>query len=67
MEAQQEQLLLQFLTQEMDIPCQSLERVVRQCDAAAGSLPIILWQYGFINIHQLQQVFDWLDTSYLAG
>jgi hypothetical protein len=47
----------------MDIPSQSLERAVRQCDAAAGSLPIILWQYGFININQLQQVFEWLETN----
>jgi hypothetical protein len=62
MEAQQEQLLLQFLHREMDIPCPSLERAVRHCNAAAGSLPIILWQYGFINIIQLQQVFDWLET-----
>jgi hypothetical protein len=63
MEAQREQLLLQFLHREMDIPCQSLERAVRQRDAAAGSLPIILWQYGFIDINQLQKVFDWLETA----
>lgn len=63
MKAQEEQRLLQFLNREMDIPSQSLERAMRQCDAAAGSLPIILWQYGFININQLQQVFDWLDTN----
>lgn len=63
MEAHKEQRLLQFLHYEMDIPSQSLDMAVRQCNAAVGSLPMILWQYGLININQLQQVFDWLETA----
>ncbi|MEL6788693.1 MAG: DUF2949 domain-containing protein [Cyanobacteria bacterium J06607_15] len=26
-------------------------------------LPIVLWQYGFLNISQLEQVLDWLEVS----
>lgn len=26
-------------------------------------LPIVLWQYGFLNISQLEQALDWLEVS----
>ena len=27
-------------------------------------LPIVLWQYGFLDISQLEQILDWLEVSY---
>jgi hypothetical protein len=35
---------------------------VRLCEASVGSLPMFLWQYGLIDLSQLNQVFDWMET-----
>lgn len=29
-------------------------------DEAASQFPLILWQYGFITVQQLDRLFDWL-------
>ncbi|CCQ69746.1 hypothetical protein CWATWH0402_183 [Crocosphaera watsonii WH 0402] len=26
-----------------------------------GSLPMVLWQYGLIDLQQLDEVLDWID------
>jgi hypothetical protein len=28
-----------------------------------AQLPILLWQYGLITIHQLEKIFDWQEQS----
>lgn len=32
-------------------------------DDAWSQLPMILWQYGFIDLTQLIRLFDWLDQA----
>ncbi|MBR8830430.1 MAG: hypothetical protein N5P05_000100 [Chroococcopsis gigantea SAG 12.99] len=62
MEANQEKQLIKFLGEKMGLPAKSLEMAVRLCEASVGSLPMILWQYGLIDLGQLDQVFDWLEN-----
>jgi hypothetical protein len=62
MEANQQKQLLAFLLEKLAIPAYSLEMAVRLCEASTGSLPMVLWQYGLIDLSQLNQVFDWMET-----
>lgn len=32
-------------------------------DPVLTPLPMILWQYGLVTLDQLNQIFDWLETS----
>jgi hypothetical protein len=61
METKEQTRLLGFLKEELSIPTRYLELALRQCQSSVGSLPIVLWQYGFIDLGQLEQVLDWLD------
>jgi hypothetical protein len=62
MEAYQQKQLLTFLQEKLALPPYSLDMAVRLCEASVGSLPMILWQYGLIDLSQLNQVFDWMET-----
>lgn len=48
--------LLKFINQELDIPASSLAMAIRQSELSLGSLPMILWQYGLINLEQLDLI-----------
>jgi Protein of unknown function (DUF2949) len=62
MEAYQQKQLLTFLREKLAISPYSIDMAVRLCEASVGSLPMILWQYGLIDLSQLNQVFDWMET-----
>ncbi|RZM77764.1 DUF2949 domain-containing protein [Leptolyngbya iicbica] len=34
---------------------------------SASQLPLILWQYGFITVQQLDRLFDWLAGAQLRS
>ena len=65
MESTQTQLV-EFLKQELSIPTEAVALARRQSAARPNVLPIVLWQYGFVTIHQLNQIFDWLESSALT-
>lgn len=62
MEAHTQTQLINFLAEEMAIPTSSLEMALRRCNSSAALLPIVLWQYGLIDLRQLDRVLDWLDA-----
>ena len=39
----------------------AIAMALRLCDENLGPLPMILWQYGFVSLGQLNQIFDWLE------
>jgi hypothetical protein len=57
--------LLEFLAQKLAIPADALKMAVRFTESSMGSLPMVLWQYGLIDLHQLEQVFDWIENREL--
>jgi hypothetical protein len=63
MEAYQQKQLLTFLREKLALPPRSLDMAVRLCEASVGSLPMVLWQYGLIDLSQLNQVFDWMEKA----
>jgi hypothetical protein len=36
---------------------------LRQRESAYDPLPMILWQYGLVTLEQLDQIYDWLETT----
>lgn len=55
--------LINYLTQELAIPLSSIDIALRYAQQDQEPLSIILWQYGLVNIEQLEKILDWLDTK----
>lgn len=54
---------LRFLQEDLALSASSIEIALRRREQDPGPLPMILWQYGLITLDQLNQIFDWLETS----
>ncbi|MGB3532052.1 MAG: DUF2949 domain-containing protein [Microcoleaceae cyanobacterium] len=52
--------LIQFLRLELALPASSIAMALRHPEQDKGQLPMILWQYGLVNLEQLDRIFDWL-------
>lgn len=52
--------LIRYLKEELAISDDSIEFALRHCEQERGTLPMVLWRYGFVSIAQLDQIFDWL-------
>jgi hypothetical protein len=53
--------LVQFLRWELALPPSSIAMALRHPEQDSGQLPMILWQYGLVNLEQLDRIFDWLS------
>lgn len=53
--------LLEDLRHKLAIPTDALKMAVKFTEASMGSLPMVLWQYGLIDLQQLDEVLDWMD------
>lgn len=64
-----------FLQDEIGLPAAEimtaqklLERLsLQKTEQALNLLPIVLWQYGLVNLEQLDRVLDWLDTAQIVN
>lgn len=56
---------IDFLQQDLAIPSESINLVLRDKQAMPHQFPMLLWQYGLVDKQQLEDVFDWLDDHYL--
>ncbi|MEX1317433.1 MAG: DUF2949 domain-containing protein [Synechococcaceae cyanobacterium] len=55
--------LLRFLRQEMGLSENALALGLRQAALERAPLPVVLWRYGLLSLEQLEQVFQWQDSS----
>jgi hypothetical protein len=56
----------QFLYDELELSSEALDVVLHNQHQATDPIPMLLWQYGFISVPQLQRIWDWLDAK-VAG
>ncbi|NEO27610.1 MAG: DUF2949 domain-containing protein [Kamptonema sp. SIO4C4] len=63
MSAQLSTRLLHFLQEDLALPSESIQLVVRHHHFTVDSLPMILWQYGLVNLEQLDKILEWLETA----
>lgn len=52
--------LIRYLKEELAVSEDSIELALRHCEQERGTLPMVLWRYGFVSIDQLNQIFDWM-------
>ena len=55
-----DQKLLQFLHTELELSKADLAVALRNREFDQGPIPMLLWQYGLIDLQQLEKIFDWL-------
>ncbi|WP_017302928.1 DUF2949 domain-containing protein [Spirulina subsalsa] len=53
---------LTYLEEELAIPRESIQLVLRCQSVTLSSFPMLLWQYGLISLAQLEEILDWLDN-----
>ncbi len=58
---------LRFLHEELCLPVDSIAIAQRSMKETQGPLPMLLWQYGLINLNELDKIYDWLDGSINAS
>jgi nitroreductase len=55
--------LISFLQDELEVPAEQINLALRHTQAIPNQLPMQLWQYGLINMGQLEKIFDWLEAA----
>ncbi len=55
--------LIDFLQNELALSSRDIAVAVRKSESENGPLPMLLWQYGLVDIKQLEQIFDWLEDQ----
>lgn len=54
--------LIQFMHSDLGISQEAIILAQKLEEPEPNILPMVLWQYGFIDRKQLDRVFDWLET-----
>lgn len=55
---------IQFLIEELEIPTKFVNLALDRSQSNLSALPMVLWQYGIINLQQLEKILDWSETIY---
>ena len=53
----------QFLKEELSMSADSLAIAQKAIEENPGPIPMILWQYGLVNLDELDRIYDWLETA----
>lgn len=54
---------IDFLQNELDLSSGDIAVALRKRELENGPLPMLLWQYGLVDIEQLERIFDWLEEQ----
>ncbi len=52
--------LITFLQKDLALPTPVIDFALRHAGQNITEIPMVLWQYGFVTLAQLDQIFDWL-------
>jgi Protein of unknown function (DUF2949) len=66
METSLQARLIIYLQQELSLSPGAITLVLKQ-EAPVSLIPVLLWQYGLISLHQLDRLFDWLAIAQGLG
>lgn len=58
-----EKKLIKFLHSEIELTNADIAVALRQRKSNNGPLPMLLWQYGLVDLEQLERILDWLDSQ----
>jgi Protein of unknown function (DUF2949) len=54
--------VVNFLRQNLNLSDDSVQLALKQSQSNYSSLPIVLWQYGFVSLPELDRVYDWFES-----
>jgi hypothetical protein len=54
--------IVNFLCDDLSLPHESVELALKQSQSDRNTLPIVLWQYGLVSLHQLDRIFDLFEA-----
>ncbi|MGB8698627.1 MAG: DUF2949 domain-containing protein [Thermosynechococcaceae cyanobacterium] len=54
---------IQYLQQELGIAESAISLASRDHRATVTELPVMLWNYGLIDLEQLAEIFDWIEDA----
>jgi Protein of unknown function (DUF2949) len=54
---------IQFLESELKLSMTDISVALRHPELENAPLPMLLWEYGLVNIEQLERIFDWLENQ----
>ena len=54
---------INFLQKELLLTSSDIAVADRKSRLDKGPLPMLLWQYGLVDIEQLAKIFDWLESQ----
>ena len=52
-----------FLQKELELSNSDIAVALRHRECDRTRLPMLLWQYGLIDLEQLERIFDWLEKQ----
>jgi hypothetical protein len=55
--------LIHFLESDLNLSMTDISVALRHPELDNAPLPMLLWQYGLVNIEQLERIFDWLENQ----
>ncbi len=54
---------IDFLQNELALSRGDIAVALRKRELENDPLPMLLWQYGLVDIEQLERIFDWLEEQ----
>ena len=54
---------INFLHQDVGLPDEYVQLALKQSQFNYGTLPMVLWQYGLVTLQQLDQIYDWFEST----
>jgi Protein of unknown function (DUF2949) len=55
--------LISFLQNEINLSTDDISVVLRHPESNNAPFAMLLWQYGLVDIEQLERIFDWLEKQ----
>ncbi len=53
-----------FLKENLSLPQESIDLALKQCQSTNyAPLPIVLWNYGLIDLSQLDKIYDYFENT----
>ncbi|RMD68023.1 DUF2949 domain-containing protein [Cyanobacterium sp. Dongsha4] len=54
---------IKFLQDEINLSQDSIAMAQKTVDQNLGLMPVVLWQYGLVDLDQLNKIYEWLETA----
>jgi hypothetical protein len=54
--------LIDFLHLNLNLPDDSVQLALKKSQPNYSNLPVVMWQYGLVNLPELNKIYDWFES-----